>query len=166
MKLEELYSASGHFPLNHRPVGMSFHPLFQLHRIYSDLYSDVVIDQQELLEACSSPNSGFNCINHPHQGYLIRYEMDDYNRRPSLGIGNGFLPTGPLSPSLSGTTMNDMNYHQFASHTSPVAQHRQSIPTFHQLGGPHQQLPQAQQSQQQQQPAYGTSALFGGLSIN
>ncbi|KAM3582985.1 Stress response protein nst1 [Umbelopsis sp. WA50703] len=166
MKLEELYNPPSHFPLNHRPVGMSFHPLFQLHRMYSDLYPDVVIDQQELLEACSSINSGFSCINHPHQGYLLRYEMDDYNRRPSLGMGNGFLPTGPLSPSLSGTTMSDLNYHQFTSHTSPVAHPRQPIPTFHQLGGSHQQSPQAQQSQQQQQPNYGASALFGGLSIN
>lgn len=167
MKLEELYNPTGHFPLNHhRPVGITFHPLFQLHRMYSDLFPDIVIDQQELLEACLANNSGFNCINHPHQGYLLRYEMTDYNRRASLGVGNGFLPTGPLSPSISGSTMNDINFHQFSNHASPSAQHHQAttISPYHQLTS-HPSLQQQPPPQQQQQPGHGTAALFGGLSL-
>lgn len=148
---------------------MTFHPLFQLHRMYSDLFPDIVVDQQELLEACLTSNSGFNCINHPHQGYLLRYEMTDYNRRASLGVGNGFLPSGPLSPSISGaSTMNDINFHQFSSHASPSAQHHQPISPFHQLAPPHTSLQQPQQQQsQQQQPQQPPShaALFGGLSL-
>lgn len=170
MKLEELYTPTGHFPLNHWPLGMTFHPLFQLHRMYSDLFPDIVIDQQELLEACLTTNSGFNCINHPHQGYLLRYEMGDYNRRASLGV-NGFLPSGPLSPSLSGSTMNDINFHQFTSHASPTgAQHHPPIPQqphFHPLPSLQSQQPQTHQQQQpqQQQLGQGNAALFGGLSL-
>ncbi|KAI8577954.1 hypothetical protein K450DRAFT_249200 [Umbelopsis ramanniana AG] len=157
LKLEELYTPTGHFPLNHWPVGMTFHPLFQLHRMYSDLFPDIVVDQQELLEACLMTNSGFNCINHPHQGYLLRYEMGDYNRRASLGV-NGFLPSGPLSPSISGST--DINFHQFASHASPTgAQHHPPIPQ------PSHFLPSQQPPQPQQQLGQGNAALFGGLSL-
>ncbi|OZJ04071.1 hypothetical protein BZG36_03401 [Bifiguratus adelaidae] len=90
-------------------MGLNFYPLNHLLRMMVELFPEVNIDARELLETCVQPGSNFNCLSHPHQGPMVRYDglpLDTATRRSSnLGVGmsggSGLGVSSSIQPPLS-----------------------------------------------------------------
>ncbi|KAL9545581.1 hypothetical protein MBANPS3_007083 [Mucor bainieri] len=67
-------------------VKPNYHTLAQLHQMIHEMYHHEhgAIDMRELYEAINQPSSGFQCILHQQQGYIVRLDI-----------------TLPISPQLS-----------------------------------------------------------------
>ncbi|KAI8061101.1 hypothetical protein BC940DRAFT_310566 [Gongronella butleri] len=71
----------------------SQYTMTQLHRMMSDLYCDTTVDSRELYEVLAQ-SAQFQCIQHPQQGVLVRY--DAIPRAPAASsAANAAAPAPP-----------------------------------------------------------------------
>ncbi|KAI8340426.1 salt tolerance down-regulator-domain-containing protein [Blakeslea trispora] len=96
LRLNELARTKLHFIPRH-------HPLTEIHQAIQASDPLLVIDKQEIYQAIlQSPQSGFQCYNLQHQGYVVQWTMpsteDDY---PYLNDIPPLLPISHTHPTFS-----------------------------------------------------------------
>ncbi|KAI8096400.1 uncharacterized protein BX664DRAFT_355767 [Halteromyces radiatus] len=82
-----------------------YHTMTQLHRMMNDLYCDMTVDTRELYDVLvQSPQSGFQCIQHPQHGMVVKYHPSTTSTNaddPLLLRRSSTLLHNTLSPSTS-----------------------------------------------------------------
>ncbi|CAO3600857.1 unnamed protein product [Absidia cylindrospora] len=75
-----------------------YHTMAQLHRMMNDLYCDTNVDIRELYDVIAqAQQSGFQCIQHPRHGMVVRYDST------SAPVNSNNASTTALSSSSTGT---------------------------------------------------------------